>query len=284
MKMKEKKGINNNHKKSSSEHKNKYLIKEKYLPELSNLIIIKTEELKLQNERLKAEKSAIDSIDKKLKSELSEYIKINKHLLSIEKEIEEIDINIAKINKKKLYNMSSMIRVKNFFKSSNLSKKYLLLLNSGLNNKQMNLEYFDLIIDSNENDFYDYLNHLERHYKVLEKENKNEFFNYKKSINDYLEKDNIYYPNDKLLLYLNYIIKNIELSNKLNEKKYFLNGIEQKKNSIDIKIRKLEMEKSEKESLIKEIKDYIELLKDILDKLLNLLNLNNGTLNIKIKI
>ena len=284
MKMKEKKGINNNHKKSSSEHKNKYLIKEKYLPELSNLIIIKTEELKLQNERLKAEKSAIDSIDKKLKSELSEYIKINKHLLSIEKEIEEIDINIAKINKKKLYNMSSMIRVKNFFKSSNLSKKYLLLLNSGLNNKQMNLEYFDLIIDSSENDFYDYLNHLERHYKVLEKENKNEFFNYKKSINDYLEKDNIYYPNDKLLLYLNYIFKNIELSNKLKEKKYFLNGIEQKKNSIDIKIRKLEMEKSEKESLIKEIKDYIELLKDILDKLLNLLNLNNGTLNIKIKI
>ena len=225
MKIKEKKENNNNLKKSSLEHKNKYLIKEKDLPELSNLIIIKTKELNLQNEKLNAEKNTIGNIDKKIKSELSEYIKINKHILSIEKEIEEIDINIAKINKKKLYNMSSMIRVKNLFKSSNLSKKYLLLLNSGLNNKPMSLEYFDLLIDSSENDFCDYLNHLEKHYKSLEKENKDEFFNYKKSINDYLEKDNIYYPNDKLLLYLNYIIKNIELSNKLNEKKNFLNEI-----------------------------------------------------------
>ena len=121
---------------SSFENKNKYIITEKDIPELTYIIKRKREELNTQIKKLKIENNIMDNINKKLKVELFKLNKINKHMISIEKEIEIININISKINKKKLYYMSSIIKVKNQFKSTNINKKYLSILNIGLNNKE----------------------------------------------------------------------------------------------------------------------------------------------------
>ena len=275
--------------------------------ELSKLIEKKRKELNIQYQNLKMQKLELEQIKNNLKIELSKINKIIKHKIMIEKEIEKFEVNLSKIKKKKLYNMSSIIKLKNLFKTSNIVKKYLFLLNIGLEGEKMNSEYLDLIIeDEDDDEFLYYLKYLEKQYITLEKENEEKFINYKKIIMNYLENDNLSYPNDKLLLYLNYIIQNIELSKQLKEKYEKLKNIESKKNIIDIKIRNLELNKTEKKNYIKDINSYIELLKDILQQYIyyqnqyknNLISkdklykkikkiqliYNNGILKIKIKI
>ena len=235
--------------------------------ELSKLIEKKRKELNIQYQNLKMQKLELEQIKNNLKIELSKINKIIKHKIMIEKEIEKFEVNLSKIKKKKLYNMSSIIKLKNLFKTSNIVKKYLFLLNIGLEGEKMNSEYLDLIIeDEDDDEFLYYLKYLEKQYITLEKENEEKFINYKKIIMNYLENDNLSYPNDKLLLYLNYIIQNIELSKQLKEKYEKLKNIESKKNIIDIKIRNLELNKTEKKNYIKDINSYIELLKDILQQ------------------
>lgn len=248
------------------------LIKEKnYSIENELNIIIKKskEELSIQNKKLKEEKNEIEKINKKLKVELTKFNKINRHIISVEKELEKIQNKIAKINKKKLYNLSLIIKEKsNLTQSTNINNKYLSLLNIGLNNKTINSDFFDLIINNNPDELFYYLNYIEKHYKNLEKENKEEFEKCKKIIIDYFENENIPYPYDILLLYLNNIFKNTDLSNILNEKTLKLKEIELKKNILDTKIRNLEINKSEKENIIKEINNYIELLMNIIEQYL----------------
>ena len=242
--------------------------------ELSKIIAQKKEEFKIQNQYIKQKKSELDQIKNNLKAELSRINKINKYIIIIEKELEKIQVNSSKIKKKKLYNMSSIIKIKHLFKSSNIVKKYLFLLNLGIEGEKTISEFsnLDLIIEDEDDEFYYYLKYLENNYITLEKENKEKFIYYKKLINNYLENDNVSYPYDKLLLYLNYIIQNIELSNQLKEKYEKLKDIEIKKNVIDIKIRNLEMNKNEIKNSIKELNNYIEILKDITKQYIYYLN------------
>ena len=254
--------------------------------ELSNIIKRKREELNVQNEKLKEHKNEMFIINKNLKTELAKFNKINKNILEMEKEIEQIQVSISKINKKKLYNKLSLIKIKNLFISTNISKKYLFLLNFELNPKKTNL---DLIIEDNDDEFYYYLEYLENHYKKLEKENKEEYDKFKKTISDYLGNENIGYPYDKLILYINNIIQNIDLSNDLDEKFLKLKEIEKDKNELDIQIRNLKENKSENENILKELKNYIELLNSVLQQYLYYQNqyknhsISNDILSKKIK-
>ena len=237
--------------------------------EISSILGRFKEEINNQNQKLKYQKSALNKIKIDLKNEQSKFSEINNDIIIIAKEIENIEVNCSRINKKKLYNMSSIIKLKYMFKSSNISKKRIFLLNTGFNGEIKNLEYLDLIIDNDNDEFCYYLKYLEKTYKNMEKENKEEFIKLKNEIKDCFENGNLSYPYDKLLLYLNCIVQNIDLSNSLKEKFDKLKEKETKKNIIDIKIRNLEFEKTEKQNLIKEINKYIELLKKIMEKYLH---------------
>ena len=237
--------------------------------EISSILGRFKEEINNQNQKLKYQKSALNKIKIDLKNEQSKFSEINNDIIIIAKEIENIEVNCSRINKKKLYNMSSIIKLKYMFKSSNISKKCIFLLNTGFNGEIKNLEYLDLIIDNDNDEFCYYLKYLEKTYKNMEKENKEEFIKLKNEIKDCFENGNLSYPYDKLLLYLNCIVQNIDLSNSLKEKFDKLKEKETKKNIIDIKIRNLEFEKTEKQNLIKEINKYIELLKKIMEKYLH---------------
>ena len=237
--------------------------------EISSILGRFKEEINNQNQKLKYQKSALNKIKIDLKNEQSKFSEINNDIILIAKEIENIEVNCSRINKKKLYNMSSIIKLKYMFKSSNISKKCIFLLNTGFNGEIKNLEYLDLIIDNDNDEFCYYLKYLEKTYKNMEKENKEEFIKLKNEIKDCFENGNLSYPYDKLLLYLNCIVQNIDLSNSLKEKFDKLKEKETKKNIIDIKIRNLEFEKTEKQNLIKEINKYIELLKKIMEKYLH---------------
>ena len=230
---------------------------------ISSILKKYKEELNAQSQKLQIEKKELNKIKMELKTEQLKFGKINNKIISIEKEIERIKVDSTKITKKKLFSKSSIIKHKKLFKSSNIPKKYIFLLNIGLDRELKNLESLDLIIDDDNDESCYYLEYLEKCCIKMAKEKKEEFIKLKKYINDYLEDDNITAPYDKLLLFFNFIFQNIDLSNSLKEKYDDLEGEESKKNIIDIEIRNLEFEKSEKEKLIKEIYNYIELLKNI---------------------
>ena len=244
--------------------------------ELSLIIKRKKEELNIQIQKIKIHKIVLDKIKMNHKEEISKLKKTNHQITAIEKEIESIESNISKVNKKKSYNISSIIKLKHLFKSSSQnilfwnSKKYSFLFNLkekwGLNDKKnINDDFIDVIVDD-EDEFYYYLKNMEKYYINLEKENKEEYHKFKSYINDYLDKDNSSYPYDKLLFYLNNIIQGIDLSYILKHKYAELNEIESRKNLIMVKIKKLESIQLNKENLIKEMKNYNELLKDLIHK------------------
>ena len=190
--------------------------------ELSLIIKRKKEELNIQIQKIKIHKIVLDKIKMNHKEEISKLKKTNHQITAIEKEIESIEYNISKVNKKKSYNISSIIKLKHLFKSSSQnilfwnSKKYSFLFNLnekwGLNNeKKIYDDFLDVIVDD-EDEFYYYLKNMEKYYINLEKENKEEYHKFKSYINDYLDNDNSSYPYDKLLFYLNNIIQGIDLS------------------------------------------------------------------------
>lgn len=245
--------------------------------ELSLIIKRKKEELNFQIQKIKIQEIILDKIKMDHKEELSKLKKTNHQINAIEKEIENIENNIAKVNKKKSNNISSIIKLKHLFKSSSQtvlfekSKKYLFLFNPnekwGLKDKNNinNNDFIDIIVDD-EDEFYYYLQNLEKYYINLEKENKEEYHKFKSYINDYLDNDNSSYPYDKLLFYLNNIVQGIDLSYILKHKYAELNGIDSRKNLIIIKIKKIETDQLNKENLIKEMNNYTELLKDLIHK------------------
>ena len=244
--------------------------------ELSLIIKRKKEELNIQIQKIKIQEIVLDKIKMNHKEEISKLKKTNHQITDIEKELESIENNISKVNKRKSYNISSIINLKHLFKSSSQavllgnSKKYSFLfkLNGkwGLNDKNNIDDVFLDIITDDEDEFYYYLKNLEKYYINLEKENKEEYHKFKSYINEYLENDNSLYPYDKLLFYLNNIIQGIDLSYILKNKYAELNEIESRKNLIMVKIKKLEFIQLNKENLIKEMKNYTELLKDLIHK------------------
>lgn len=145
--------------------------------EISSILGRIKEEINNQNQKLNYQKSALNKIKINLKNEQSKFSEINKDLIIIAKEIENIEVNCSRINKKKLYNMSSIIKLKNMFKSSNISKKCIFLLNTGFNGEIKNLEYLDLIIDNDNDEFCYYLKYLEKTYKKCKKKIKKNLLN-----------------------------------------------------------------------------------------------------------
>jgi hypothetical protein len=262
-------GINKGNKYLSHRENMKYsLIKQNTFLEYEVSIIIKRKkkELSLQSQKLKINKKILEQVKANLKLEISRIKKINQHIISLEKDIENLELKLSKIKKKKIYNISSILKLKYLFKSSNVIKKYLFLFNIGLNGEKNDSEFFDIIINNDDDEFIYYLNYLEKYYINLQKENSKEYDNYKMIINDFLDNDNLSYPYDKLLFYLDYIIKSIDLTNALNEKYKKIKEIELKKNNVEIKIKSLESSLIEKNNYIRKLDDYIELITKVIKK------------------
>ena len=240
--------------------------------ELSIMIKKKREEYNIQKQKIRIQKIVLDKLKSNHKEELSKYKKLIQNILTNEKEIEKIEKNISKIKRQKIYNKSLIMKFRNLFKPCDVNQKYLFLLNSDWCGEKIKSEFLENIIGDEEEFFY-YLNYLERYYINLEKENKNNFNQFKIVINDYLKNDNWIYPFNILLLYLENIIKEIIFSNTLKEKYDELKEIESRKNSVDKRIRTLELNKSEKETLLNEMKNYIELIKEIIQQFVYYQNL-----------
>ena len=239
---------------------------------LVRLIKEKRNEINIQLHKFKIQKLMLDKIEKNHKEELSKYKDFNHNINALEKETERIEKDISKVNKKKIYNILTILELKTLFKPSNKNKNCLFLLNPEWVGEKNNCDNYLEMIIQNKNEFYYYLINLEKYYKKLEKENPKEFNNFKTTINRYLENDNLSYPYDKLLFYLQNIIHEIELSYLLKEKYDQLKEMEIKKNLVYGEVIKLESEKNEKENIIKEINNYIDLLKGLMQKFIHYQN------------
>lgn len=239
---------------------------------LVKLIKEKRNEINIQLHKFKIQKMILDKIEKNHKQELSKYKEIIHNINILEKETEKIEKDISKVNKKKIYNILTILELKTLFKPSNKNKNCIFLLNPEWVGEKNNCDNYLEMIIQNQNEFYYYLKNLEKYYKKLEKENQNDFNDFKTTINRYLENDNLSYPYDKLLFYLQNIIHEIELSYLLKEKYDQLKEIEIKKNLIYGEVIKLKSEKNEKENIIKEINNYIDLLKGLMQKFIHYQN------------
>lgn len=239
---------------------------------LAKLIKEKRNEINIQLHKFKIQKMILDKIENNYKQELSKYKEHIHNINILEKEAERIEKDISKVNKKKIYNILTILELKTLFKPSNKNKNCIFLLNPEWVGEKNNCDNYLEMIIQNQNEFYYYLKNLEKYYKKLEKENQKDFNDFKTTINRYLENDNLSYPYDKLLFYLQNIIHEIELSYLLKEKYDQLKEIEIKKNLVYGEVIKLESEKNEKENIIKEINNYIDLLKGLMQKFIHYQN------------
>ena len=236
---------------------------------LAKLIKEKRNEINIQLHKFKIQKMILDKIENNYKQELSKYKEHIHNINILEKEAERIEKDISKVNKKKIYNILTILELKTLFKPSNKNKNCIFLLNPEWVGEKNNCDNYLEMIIQNQNEFYYYLKNLEKYYKKLEKENQKDFNDFKATINRYLENDNLSYPYDKLLFYLQNIIHEIELSYLLKEKYGQLKEIEIKKNLVYGEVIKLDSEKNEKENVIKEINNYIDLLKGLMQKFIH---------------
>ena len=78
--------------------------------------------------------------------------------------------------------------------------------------------------------------------------------------------ENLSFPDDKLLFYLNYVFQIIDLNNELNQKTNELKNEELKKIELYSKIKNFEILIKEQKNFIEDAKDYIDLLKNIIQK------------------
>lgn len=239
---------------------------------LVKLIKEKRNEINIQLHKFKIQKLMLDKIENNHKEEFSKYKDFIYNINTLEKDAERIEKDISKVNKKKIYNILTILELKTLFKPSNKNKNCLFLLNPEWVGEINNCNNYMEIIIQSQTEFYNYLINLEKYYKKLEKENQKDFNDFKTTINRYLENDNLSYPYDKLLFYLQNIIHEIELSYLLKEKYDQLKELEIKKNAVYGEVIKLESEKNEKENIIKEINNYIDLLKGLMQKFIHYQN------------
>ena len=229
-------------------------------------IIIKKirKELNTNNKIYKNHKLDFLQATNEYKIENNRFKKINNVINISENEVEYIHKKIAKIKKQKIYAISSILKFRKLYNKSNL-EKYKSILFVGLSGPNYNFENLNFIIE-NEDEFNYYLTFLEKYYVSLEKENKIKFFCIKNIVNDLINDENISFPEDKLLLYLSYIIQIIDYENELKKKSEKLKNEELKKIELSSKLRDLESIKTEKNNLINKMSDYIDLLKNLIDK------------------
>ena len=219
-------------------------------------------ELNVHNKILQNHKLDILQATNEFKIENNKFKKINTKINLSEKEVESIHKKIAKAKKKKIYSISSVIKFRQLYKPSNL-ELYKSILNIGLNGPKNNLEFL-YIIKKSEEEFSYYLNFLEKYYTNLEKENKNEFNRVKKILNNLINVENLPFPEDKLLFYLNYIMQIIDYKAELENKTEELKNEIIIKNEVNSKMKRLESLIKEKNNLMVNASDYIELLKNII--------------------
>jgi hypothetical protein len=219
-------------------------------------------ELNVYNKILQNHKLDILQATNEFKIENNKFKKINTKINLSEKEVESIHKKIAKAKKKEIYSISSVIKFRQLYKPSNL-ELYKSILNIGLNGPKNNLEFL-YIIKKSEEEFSYYLNFLEKYYTNLEKENKNEFNRVKKILNNLINVENLPFPEDKLLFYLNYIMQIIDYKAELENKTEELKNEIIIKNEVNSKMKRLESLIKEKNNLMVNASDYIELLKNII--------------------
>ena len=221
-------------------------------------------ELNIHNKIYKNHKLDLLQAMNEYKIENNKFKKISTKINLLEKEVESIHKKITKNEKKKIYSISSVIKFRKLYKQSNL-ELYKSILNIGLNGPKNNFEFLYIIKESEE-EFNYYLEFLEKYYTSLEKENKNEFNRVKKILNNLVNVENLSFPEDKLLVYLNYVIQIIDYKSKLKTKSEELLNEKIMKNEINSKMKILEAFIKEKNKLLENANDYIELLKNLIQK------------------
>ena len=221
-------------------------------------------ELNIHNKIYKNHKLDLLQATNEYKIENNKFKKISTKINLLEKEVESIHKKITKNEKKKIYSISSVIKFRKLYKQSNL-ELYKSILNIGLNGPKNNFEFLYIIKESEE-EFNYYLEFLEKYYTSLEKENKNEFNRVKKILNNLVNVENLSFPEDKLLFYLNYVIQIIDYKAELKTKSEELLNEKIMKNEINSKMKILEAFIKEKNKLLENANDYIELLKNLIQK------------------
>ena len=221
-------------------------------------------ELNIHNKIFKNHKLDLLQAMNEYKIENNKFKKISTKINLLEKEVESIHKKITKNEKKKIYSISSVIKFRKLYKQSNL-ELYKSILNIGLNGPKNNFEFLYIIKESEE-EFNYYLEFLEKYYTSLEKENKNEFNRVKKILNNIVNVENLSFPEDKLLFYLNYVIQIIDYKAELKTKSEELLNEKIMKNEINSKMKILEAFIKEKNKLLENANDYIELLKNFIQK------------------
>ena len=198
------------------------------------------------------------------KIESYKFKKIGEKINLLEKEVESIHKKITKNEQKKIYSISSVIKFRKLYKQSNL-EPYKSILNIGLNGPKNNFKFLYIIKESEE-EFNYYLEFLEKYYTSLEKENKIEFNQIKKILNNLVNVENLSFPEDKLLFYLNYVVQIIDYKAELQIKSEELLNEKIIKNEVNSIMKKLEALIKEKNDLMVNSNDYIELLKNLIQK------------------
>ena len=221
-------------------------------------------ELNIHNKIYKNHKLDLLQATNEYKIENNKFKKISTKINLLEKEVESIHKKITKNEKKKIYSISSVIKFRKLYKQSNL-EQYKSILNIGLNGPKNNFKFLYIIKESEE-EFNYYLEFLEKYYTSLEKENKNEFNRVKKILNNLVNVENLSFPEDKLLFYLNYVIQIIDYKAELKTKSEELLNEKIMKNEINSKMKILEAFIKEKNKLLENANDYIELLKNLIQK------------------
>ena len=221
-------------------------------------------ELNIHNKIYKNHKLDLLQATNEYKIENNKFKKISSKINLLEKEVESIHKKITKNEKKKIYSISSVIKFRKLYKQSNL-EPYKSILNIGLNGPKNNFKFLYIIKESEE-EFNYYLEFLEKYYTSLEKENKNEFNRVKKILNNLVNVENLSFPEDKLLFYLNYVIQIIDYKAELKTKSEELLNEKIMKNEINSKMKILEAFIKEKNKLLENANDYIELLKNLIQK------------------
>ena len=221
-------------------------------------------ELNIHNKIYKNHKLDLLQATNEYKIENNKFKKISTKINLLEKEVESIHKKITKNEKKKIYSISSVIKFRKLYKQSNL-ELYKSILNIGLNGPKNNFKFLYIIKESEE-EFNYYLEFLEKYYTSLEKENKNEFNRVKKILNNLVNVENLSFPEDKLLFYLNYVIQIIDYKAELKTKSEELLNEKIMKNEINSKMKILEAFIKEKNKLLENANDYIELLKNLIQK------------------
>ena len=232
--------------------------------EISVIIKRIKKDLNTFNKIYKNHKIDFLQVTNEFKIENNKFKKINTKISILEKEAELISKKIAKVKKKKIFSINSVIKFKKLYKQSNL-EKYKSILNAGLNGSKASLNFFN-ILKENDDEFKYYFKLLEKYYADLQKENKKEYDSIKNIIYNLINEEKLTFPEDKLFYYISYSLKILDFKAELKEKLELLKNEDLIKNEVNIKMKNLQILMKEKNNMIQKANEYIELLKILVKK------------------